>query len=451
MEISLRSPAFLFSAVVATGAIVAFSSTPTGWYLPLILLAVAYCAWSFPRPAIAVATVILMNASVLQASSEITPLEIGIGIYLYGYLLYWFLAQFFFKRAQSVTRTADFFLVGFIVVCVLSVVMLLATSSRIDYWFRECLTIASLLLVFPAREAFQTNRGRAIIVGAFVLLIMILGIMNIIQYRASTAAANYLWEVWSGRKPFGSALYMGATVGAISALVHLQGKKERFLALLLAALAIVALGTTFYRGFWIGTFIGCVVLLFLLPPRGRMRLLLFGLIGAGGAILLVMAVAGDLADAIFRAVAARLTSSGNALEDISIANRLAETRTVLGLVPQSPLVGLGYGAWFHHFNIITRTTEVVHYVHNVYVYLLMKVGAIGLFLFLGYFASIIRAGLRLSRGVQESPLALALVRASVALFIGLLFVGTNSGILEDKQVLLVLTLGTACVTSRGEH
>ena len=181
-----------------------------------------------------------------------------------------------------------------------------------------------------------------------------------------------------------------------------------------------------------------------------MRLFWFGLIGIAASVLLVTTVAGDLAGAIFRAVAARLTSSGNALEDISIANRIAETRTVLSLVPQSPLVGLGYGSWFHHFNIITHTTEIVHYVHNVYVYLLMKVGAIGLFLFGGYILLVLREGFRVSRLAQERPIVLALVRASVALLIGLLFVGTNSGILEDKQVLLVLTLGTACITSRRE-
>ncbi len=450
MEVSLRSPGFLIAVLATMAAIVGICSTPIGAYLPVLLLGLAYCVWSFPRPAFAVATVILLNASVLQASSEITPLEIAIGLYLYGFLGYWFLVRFFVKREPFLTRTPDYFLLAFILVCVLSVIMLFATGSRIDYWFRECLTLFSFLLIFPAREAMRSERGLVVIVGAFVLLVLTLGIMNIVEYRASTVAANYLWEVWSGRKPFGSALYMGATVGAISALVHLTGKTNRALALLFAAVAIVALGTTYYRGFWIGALLGCVVLFLLLPSRGKVRLFWYGLIGTGAAMLLITVIAGGLADAVFRAVAARIASSGNALEDISIANRIAETRTVLSLVPQSPLVGLGYGAWFHHFNIITQTTEVVHYVHNVYVYLLMKVGAIGLFLFVGYLVSVIAAGVRVSRGALERPLVLALVRASVALYIGFMFVGTNSGILEDKQVLLVLTLGAAFITSRKE-
>ena len=444
------APLRLLAAFGLLAAIVGICTTEIGLFLPVAILAAAYCAWSFPRPAVAVSTIILMNAYVMEGSSEITPLEIGVGVYLYGYLAYWFLARILVVRAPILKRTSDYFLVAFLVLCVLSVAMLIAANARIDYWARGVLTLSSLLLCVPAREALQSRTGMRLIAGSFAILVLTLAIVNIVQYRASTLLANYLWEIWGGRKAFGSALYMALTVGAAGMYAHLESSRERALALLVGAVAIVALGTTFYRGFWIGALISLGVLFLLVPKSGRTRLFWVGLLGGGASALLVYLVAGELAESVFRGVAARFTSSGNAMEDISIANRIAETETVLRLVPQSPIVGIGYGAFFHHYNIITKTTEVVHYVHNVYVFLLLKVGVIGLFLFLGYVGSLLVEGFRASRRAEESRFALGLIRISVAIIVGLLFVGTNSGILEDKQVLLTITLAAAIITSSPE-
>ena len=86
------APLRLLAAFGLLAAIVGICTTEFGLFLPVAIVAAAYCAWSFPRPAVAVSTIILMNAYVMEGSSEITPLEIGVGVYLYGYLAYWFLA-----------------------------------------------------------------------------------------------------------------------------------------------------------------------------------------------------------------------------------------------------------------------------------------------------------------------------------------------------------------------
>ncbi|MRR13063.1 hypothetical protein EG835_11530, partial [bacterium] len=103
----------------------------------------------------------------MEGSSEITPLEIGVGVYLYGYLAYWFLARILVVRAPILKRTSDYFLVAFLVLCALSVVMLIAANARIDYWARGILTLSSLLLCFPAREALQSRTGMRLIAGSF--------------------------------------------------------------------------------------------------------------------------------------------------------------------------------------------------------------------------------------------------------------------------------------------
>lgn len=434
-------------ATIAAAGIVAVAVTPVGPYLPLAILAIAYMVWSFPRPVVAVATIILMNAYVFERSEGISVLEVGVGVYLYSYLAYWFFVQFFLRRKPIFRFAVDHLLLAFLIVCALSVVLLLAAQSRTDYWFREGLTMASFLLIFPAREAMKSDRDIGVIFGAFALMVGSLAIVNLVQYRASTLAASYLWELWGGRKPFGSAFYASLAVGAISLHAHVQDRRGRWGTLLLAILGALALGTTFYRGFWIGAILGVGVLFLMVSRRGKNRLLWTAVIGGGLAAIALFLIAGDLGTYIMQAFWERLASSGRATGDISIANRLAESRTVLRIVESSPLVGHGLGVWFSHFNIITRTTEVVMYVHNMYVYLLLKVGAIGLLLFMGYFLLVVRDGISVSRRGTASPLRLAMVRSAVAVMIGFLFVATNSGILQDKQVILVMVLATAVITS----
>jgi O-antigen ligase len=446
LNVHLISPRWAAGAFVALVAIVAVCSTQVGPYVPIVLLAIAYIMWSFPRPVVAVSTIILLNAYIRELSTGITPEEYAIGFYLYGYLGYWFVSKIFFQRERFVTHRLQWYLIGFLLLCASSVVMIFATETSPEFWFRDGLTISTLLLAFPAREAMQTERGLKIVLGAYVLLVCSLAIVNIAEYRTATIAANYLWELWGGRRPFGSAFYGSLAVGAISMYVHAREFRQQALSLVLAMVGILALATTFFRGFWIGTLIGCMTLLFLVGRQRALRLVGFGLIACVLGFGVIFFVAGAKGSYIIEAFSSRLVSSGKGFQDLSIANRIAESETVLNLVKSSPLVGYGYGAWFHHFNIISRTTEILQYIHNTYVFLLFKVGVFGLLLFGAYCLSILKEGFRLSRTEEVSTLRLAMIRAGLGILVGYLFVGTNMGMLQDKQALMVIMLTTAFVT-----
>ena len=445
-DAGLISPRWALGAFVALAAIVAVCSTQVGPFVPVILLAVAYVVWSFPRPVAAISTIILLNAYIRELSTGITVEEYAIGLYLYGYLGYWFVSKIFFQRERFVTHRLHWYLIGFLLICASSVVMIFATGTSPEFWFRDGLTISTLLLAFPAREAMETERGLKTVVGAYALLVGSLAILNIVEYRTATIAANYLWELWGGRRPFGSAFYGSLAVGAISMYVHAKEFRQRALSLVLAMVGILALATTFFRGFWIGTLIGCMTLLFLVGRQRALRMVGVGLIACVLGFGAIFIVAGTKGGFVIEAFSSRLVSSGKGIQDISIANRIAESETVLNLVKSSPLVGYGYGAWFHHFNIITRTTEILQYIHNSYVFLLFKVGVLGLLLFGAYCLSMLKEGFRLSRAEELSTLRLAMIRAGLGLLIGYLFIGTSMGMLQDKQALMVVMLTTAFVT-----
>jgi O-antigen ligase len=434
-------------ALIGALLIVAVSVTEVGVFLPLVILAVAYMVWSFTRPVVAVVTIILMHAYVFEQSADISILELAIGVYMYSYLAFWFAHRWLFSRTPFIRTTSDRFLILFLVLCVVSVVMILVRSASVEFWFRECLALSSLLLTFPAREAMRTEKGLAAVFFAFALLVGTLAIVNLVQYRASSLAANYFWEITSSRKPFGSALYSGLAVGAASLYAHASSWRMRTAAIVLSVAGAMALGTTFYRGFWIAAAIGVTALFIMVSGRIRVRLLWTVLFGGVAVAGIGFVMFGDLLGFIAQAFWSRLASSGTAMADVSVTNRLAESRSVLAMAVDSPLVGHGIGVAFNHFNIITRTTQILMYVHNAYVYLFLKVGIIGLLVFMGYMGFAIRDAVRISRAAAVSSLRLAMVRAALGMFLGYVFVATNSGILQDKQVLLVMILGTAVIAS----
>ena len=447
MPRALTSPWGALAALIGATLIVTVSATEAGVFLPLAILAVGYMAWSFTRPVVAVVTIILMHAYVFEQSADISILELAIGVYLYSYLAFWFFHHWLFSRTPFIRTASDRLLILFLVICVVSVVMILVRGASAEFWFRESLTLSSLLLTFPAREAMRTEKGLAAVFLAFALLVGTLAIVNLVQYRASSLAANYFWEITSSRKPFGSALYSGLAVGAASLYAHATSWRTRAPSLVLAVVGAMALGTTFYRGFWIAAGIGVAALFIMVNGRIRVRLLWTMLFGGVAVAGIGFVLFGDLLGFIAQAFWSRIASSGTAMADVSVTNRLAESRSVLAMVVDSPIVGHGIGVSFPHFNIITRTTQILMYVHNAYVYLLLKVGIIGLVIFMGYFGLAIRDGVRLSRAASVSPLRLAMVRAALGMFLGYVFVATNSGILQDKQVLLVMILGTAVIAS----
>jgi O-antigen ligase len=447
----MRVPWAAGTAVLGGLALIAGAAVlDISMYLPVALAGLAYVAWSFPRPAIAVGTIILMNAYVMEQSAEISLLEVAVGLYMYGFLGYWFFRRVFIDRRPFLTHPPDRYLIGFLCMCAVSVVLLVAADSRIDYWFREMLTMATFLLIFPARQAMRTDRGLATVFGSFAVLVVTLAVINIVRYRASTLAANYLWELWGGRQAFGTSLYAFLAVAAISLHLHVERGWRRAGTLVVAAIGSIALGTTFYRGFWIGAVLAGVILVLLVTRPQKVRLITTVVAGSVLGGLLIFLVAGNLAFSIVQALVVRLASSGNAMADISIANRIAESQTVLRLIADSPVVGYGLGVWFHYMNIITRTTDVAMYVHNAYLYLLLEVGALGFLLFGLFYGSAIREGVRLSRAGDREPLRLAMIQAGVAMMVGFLFIGTNSGILQDKQAILVMVLAAAVVTAPRE-
>lgn len=418
--------------------------------LPISIATVAFVVWSFRRPHIAVATIVLLYLHVIERSEDITLTELAFGLYFYGFLAYWFFGKVFLSRTRIVESGTDVFLVSFITICVSSVVLVVAYGGSPVMWFRETLTLSGLLLFFPSREVMRSRRGARWVLFALGVLISVVAINNLIGYRTSSLAARYMWELVGSRKPIGDHYFFPACVVLVSLIVHVRSSRAQVLSSVLLIFFALALALTFSRGFWMAALFGCVVLFVLIdrPGKARLMLLLLGL----GAVVIAAAflLVGDLGEYVIRALLIRFSSTGHALADASFAARIAESNAVIDLIKANPLVGYGVGASYSHYDLLLQRTTTSLFVHNGYLFILFKVGLFGFIAFFGFFLSVIVKTVRAYRASRFDQVTTAFLLGGVAVFFGMLLVSITSNTFITKESLLLIALGSAYMLAQVE-
>ena len=430
------------------GVIVAIATTQYGYLAPVAILYLIFVRWSFNRPVVAVSVIVLAHLAILEKSEGITPAEILFGLYFFGYLSYWGACKLI-RRQPILTSPPDYFLLLFLLLCCFSVAIGLFDNASLFKGFREVLTVFSLLLYFPARDAMKMYRHRRIVLGAFLLMVMVFAFKNLLNWSVGAAAATYLWELLGSRTPANAHFFFALSVVSMALIIHARKLSIRLCFLITLLISAAALITSFARGFWLGTLAGLVIMFILLDSRGKGRLLLYSFAGALLLGVIVLLSAPALAQSFLAAIISRLASSGNPLEDMSVATRLAESKAVLVSIPVSPIVGHGFGSTFSYYNPLDHMTVETWYAHNGYLFLIFKVGLAGLFLFLGFYISVARIAWRELRRFTKADPEAGLEQGILATLLAMLLIAVSSNVFIEKQSLLIISLGAAFVLSRS--
>ena len=430
---------------------IAFIGMDIAFFFPLVVVAPLFIYWSFRRPEIWISCVILFHAVILQRTEEITIWEVLYGIYFFGFIGFWIVDHLVARSTSILREPADLFLAGFLGVSFLSGIVALASGASMIHWFRELLTMATLLVFFPAREIFRTRKGIRFVVISFLLLTMGLAIKNIMGYGTESAAVKYYFQVVTSRQSTYTQFFAITTVLSFSFWIH-RFEEHRFSAVAFVAfmVAAAALIATFYRAFWIGTLIA-IFLLFFFLDRSKRTLALFGLVGS----LLLGALglwifAGNLGGAIVSVIGSRFLSSGSPLDDISFTNRLVESEAAIAAFLRSPILGHGLGASIEYFSLLSKRTYESWYIHNGYLFLLFKVGIFGTLLFFGFFGNVLVRGWKIARDQGTLHDVVHLVRGTWAALTSLLIVAVTSNVFIERESLLVIPLASAFLMSLAE-
>lgn len=195
--------------------------------------------------------------------------------------------------------------------------------------------------------------------------------------------------------------------------------KTRLLFIPVIAISGLALFLSYTRGSWLAAFMAIILLLFFLVVTKRIKinytsifisLVLFSL------LLLMMDFFNIFA---LQRIAERATSVSLHKVDISNLGRLVEYATALEAFFKNPVLGAGLGLKFNYFapGIGFISSE---YCHNSYLYVLAKMGLVGLLPFVMILVSSIRVGyLVLVGNIDEEEAKLVFIFIIILLMIAI--------------------------------
>jgi O-antigen ligase len=414
-------------------------------YFPLLCIAMMVLYASLKNLLVWLPIAILGHVVLfLQKTHEVTVSELAFGVLFYGILLYWLLEHIFVKQERLTSEQGDSWLAAFFIVCLLSVVPALMYENNLFLWFREYLVFLGLLFYFPLRKALKSEQGQKIVLGTIIALAFLIAIKNIWEYRTRLSVASYAFEVLGGRQTTNEPLFMVMIIIGLAVYMVYTQPWVRFTVLAAVSFFSIALIMTFSRGYWVGAALGFLVLLWLGNPKERKRLIQFSTLLGVSALVILLVGFTDIFLALLSTIVSRLTSTATAIQDISFANRLVESSSVLELIAVNPFLGYGLGAAFTYHSILYGFAYEGEYVHNAYLFLWFKLGLPGLVIFMvAYLAKIVHGikKLRSSLDKRFKPWVLA----AVTTLIVMLLVSMTSPQFYARDSVLIIALCWAVI------
>lgn len=353
--------------------------------LPLVILGIWYLYVSFNNQHLWIFSIFMLYIPAeLRTSGVISIWDIANVVYAWGILLLWAFTKWF--NGKPILKSfGDRLWFLFFVLCCSSVIQNIVQGEDIVKWFRELLFFVPYFLFLPFRESLEKNRKTTLIamgVG-FLSLSVFIGIDNLFHYKQAASIAVYAWELLAGRQATTEPLFVTGLLFAVSSYLYMCEIKLKVMFLLLAAFYSTVLILTFSRGYWFGAAVGIIVLLILLERKPRKELI-FTIIGIVSVVVIIFLTAfGNYGTTVLDVVGNRVGGQSlNVIQDPSLHARYNETRSVIQYISMNPIIGYGLGSSFRFLNPIQGAMQEVNYVHNGYLFLWLKLGIVGLSLFL---------------------------------------------------------------------
>ncbi len=386
---------------------------------------------------------ILLHFFLFQETEGISPWEVLFAAFNVVFFSIWFTRWFAEPRIQVFRQKISIYLFIFLFFSVFSIIPGILFQVSLLKWFRELIPLLTLLAILPIMDLVRSKRQIDLILGAFILLAAIVAFRNLLSYFAALESAEALWQLISARQTANEPLFMAVT--AISFVFLLLDKKplRRFIAGFLFVFFGLALLITFSRGYWLATLIAFFSAFLVLPVRKKVSIMLFFLFFALSSVLMLYLFFEDTLFSLFLAISDRFSSLDKLKVDISMLNRLIETKAVWQLIKQNPILGYGLGKTYVFLPLIEREMPT-WYVHNAYVYFWFKTGLLGLLSLLLFYFAAIRHSLRCyfqQTEMYDQALALGIF----SLLIAMAVVSITSPQFIQKDSLLIMALGIGIV------
>jgi O-antigen ligase len=314
-------------------------------------------------------------------SEGISIFEILIALYLFIPLSFWFFKKLFIIHERIFLNFSDYLIISFIIYCFLSIFFTISNQFSVLKWLRELIVFAGYLFYFPIRDCIKKDvKSKFHILTALGTVTAVIAMYNLYKYKSKIAIATQFFQVYSSRVGHTEQLFMFFILLLFAIIFTIRSRYIKYYFALLLGLFTVSLILTFTRSYLLMTIVGIIIIPFFTRKGERKKMFFWIFAFIVSSFLIMILLFSDLTKLIFEGIIYRFVGTNKT--DLSLAQRGIETVAILKQISANPIIGWGLGATFRRYDLFFELHLLTDYAHNAYLYLLFKLGIIGLLTYL---------------------------------------------------------------------
>ncbi|MCB0711544.1 MAG: O-antigen ligase family protein [Ignavibacteriae bacterium] len=342
---------------------------------------------------IALAILALATFVVRTADDAIGIEEVIYSVYGPPGLVFWFVRELFFKRKRLVHSTFDWMLLASVTICLsIALISTILHEGEMKFFVREFTSFFMILIYFPIRKFLKDDRA----VYRLVLLITVLAVfnvvMNFLNYQERVVQSLMAYGEVNARSAIFEHLSIVFVCMMAAWVTFAKEWKWRIVGIGLFSLGAVGLVISLSRGPVVGAMAGIVAGLAFVPFSRSVKFFLTFIAIAIINIGLAYVLFPSMIESVFANIGGRAATMEKLSGDASLQSRILEAKTLINRrIPDSPVIGHGYGVRYLFYDLAVRYSHRTGYTHNGYLFPIYKFGLpAGLFFLLTLFAPLFR-------------------------------------------------------------
>ncbi|MBC8487941.1 MAG: O-antigen ligase family protein [Bacteroidetes bacterium] len=447
-EYSINTPINYIWIVIAFllfEAVALVSSVINPLYAIGIFVASLLILYSIRNIFVGICILVFLHLLALRGTEQIDPGEIFFGIFLFLLLITWFYDKKIVRGERLLEDTMDYSLAIFFGICLFSLAPALIFGNSLLKWFRELVPFLGYLLYYPVKDTVNTLKRIKILGLCFLILVVISGLVNIIQYQQLLGQVSYFWEIEASRQTPNEPFFLVSLIVSSAFFLYTKGLRRRLLSLGIVLFSGFALVVSFSRGYWVAAMVALVFVFVFVDLGKKLKVLVYIPLIILPAVIIANMYLGNLKELFYHVVFERFTTLVDLQQDISLVNRFNEAKTLLTLCVVNPIIGYGLGAMYSFHNILFGYTLRTWYTHNAFIFLLFKLGILGLLSFLIFYFNAIRKGFFNFKKLKNDWYQKSLSIGITCCLISMIPLSFTSPQFIQKNSILVITLGSALI------
>lgn len=257
--------------------------------------------------------------------------------------------------------------------------------------FGDLTYFAGIFIYFPFRNHYHNELFKKWAFFLFGLVLLYVMIRNAYYYQQIILQAYMPWQLENARIASNEVLILLAVVFCTVSVLLIKNYTAKIALLIIFIGAVASLILTQSRGYWIAYATSLLVIFFSTERKNKRTIFLYFIFISGAGIILSNLFFPDYFELVATALIERFKSIGSSTQiDISVLERIDETKRVFSKILYNPIVGYGFGVEYVKYIFFERIHVATSYVHNGYLAAWYKLGLPGIFLFISIYYYTIR-------------------------------------------------------------